>query len=102
MTVFNVPDDRVDACGEALARQTGVTLAYRRERAAGWPFNLYCMVHGTHREAVQEVIQRVVPAAGLGEFPSEVLFSTRRFKQTGARRFRAPAPAAEEATDALA
>ena len=102
MTVFNVLDDRVDACGEALARQPGVTLAYRRERAAGWPFNLYCMVHGTHREAVQAVIQRVVPAAGLGEFPREVLFSTRRFKQTGARRFRAPAPAAEEATDALA
>ena len=101
MTVFNVPDDRVDACGEALASQTGVTLAYRRERADGWPFNLYCMVHGTHREAVKEVIERVVPAAGLSEFPSEVLFSTRRFKQTGARRFRAPA-LAEESNHALA
>lgn len=101
MTVFNVPDHLVDACGEALARQSGVTLAYRRGRAVEWPFNLYCMVHGTHREAVREVIERVVPAAGLADFPREVLFSTRRFKQTGARRFRAPT-VAEEATHALA
>jgi DNA-binding Lrp family transcriptional regulator len=101
MTVFNVPDEAVDACGEALASQVGVTLAYRRERADGWPFNLYCMVHGTHRDAVRAVIERVVPAAGLGAFPSEVLFSTRRFKQTGARRFRVQ-PLLEETTHALA
>ena len=88
MTVFNVPDAVVDACGETLSRQTGVTLAYKRERAAGWPYNLYCMVHGTHREAVVAVIERVISAAGLDAFPSEILFSTRRFKQTGGRRFR--------------
>ncbi len=88
MTVFDVPDERVDACGQALAEQAGVTLAYRRTRAEGWPYNLYAMVHGTHREAVTAVIERVTQAAGLAPFPREVLFSTRRFKQTGARRFR--------------
>jgi DNA-binding Lrp family transcriptional regulator len=95
MTVFDVPNDRVDACGQALAEQTGVTLAYRRTRAEGWPYNLYAMVHGTHREAVMAVVQRMTQAAGLSAFPREVLFSTRRFKQTGARRFRgwASAPA---------
>ena len=93
MTVFNVPDALVDPCGEALARQTGVTLAYRRERAPQWPYNLYCMVHGTERAAVQAVIDRVVNAAGLESFPRAVLFSTRRFKQTGARRFRPAEPA---------
>jgi len=36
MTVFNIPDAQADTCGEALARVTGVTLAYRRERAEGW------------------------------------------------------------------
>ncbi len=93
MTVFDVPDALVDTCGEALARQTGVTLAYRRERAPQWPYNLYCMVHGTERQAVQAVIDRVVSAAGLDGFPRAVLFSTRRFKQTGARRFRPAEPA---------
>ncbi len=88
MTVFDVPDDRVDDAGRALAAQTGVTLAYRRERASGWPYNLYAMVHGTHRQAVMGVIGRMTQAAGLAQRPREVLFSTRRFKQTGARRFR--------------
>ena len=88
MTVFDVPNHCVDACGHALAEQTGVTLAYRRARAEGWPYNLYAMVHGTQRDAVMAVIERVTHAAGLAGFPREVLFSTRRFKQTGARRFR--------------
>lgn len=95
MTVFDVPNDRVDACGHALAEQAGVTLAYRRARAEGWPYNLYAMVHGTQRDAVNAVIDRITHAACLSAFPREVLFSTRRFKQTGARRFRgwASAPA---------
>ena len=84
----DVPDDRVDDAGRVLAAQIGVTLAYRRERAPGWPYNLYAMVHGTHRQAVMGVIQRMTGAAGLLQTPREVLFSTRRFKQTGARRFR--------------
>ena len=95
MTVFDVPNHQVDACGHALAAQPGVTLAYRRTRVDGWSYNLFAMVHGTNREAVLQVIERVTQAAGLSRYPREVLFSTRRFKQTGARRFRgwASAPA---------
>ncbi len=88
MTVFNIPDAQVDACGEALAQVRGVTLAYRRERAAGWPYNLYCMVHGRDRPAVLAVIARAMAEVGLESHPHEVLFSCRRFKQTGPRRFR--------------
>jgi DNA-binding Lrp family transcriptional regulator len=88
MTVFDVPDARVDACGEALAAEPGITLSYRRERAPGWPFNLYCMVHGRDRDAVRDVLARVIPRCGLAHHPHAVLFSRRRFKQTGARRFR--------------
>ncbi len=89
MTVFDVPDDVVDVCGEALAREPGVTLAYQRARAPGWPFNLYCMVHGRDRAAVHAVLERSIANAGLCRAPSHVLFSRRRFKQIGARRFRA-------------
>lgn len=102
MTVFDVPDNLVDSCGEALARQPGVTLSYRRERAPQWPYNLYCMVHGTDRAVVQGVIDRVVPAAGLAAHRRAVLFSTRRFKQTGARRFRALSSPPQEVPHALA
>ena len=108
MTVFNIPDAQADACGEALARVTGVTLAYRRERAEGWPYNLYCMVHGRDRAAVRDVIARAIAEAGLAQYSHEVLFSCRRFKQTGPRRFRAlpeaaaPSAATPEVLDAVA
>ena len=102
MTVFDVPDHLVDTCGEALAQQPGVTLAYRRERAPQWPYNLYGMVHGSDRAVVQRVIDRVVPAAGLAGHRHAVLFSTRRFKQTGARRFRALPLAPPEVPHAVA
>ncbi|MDP1635350.1 MAG: hypothetical protein Q8L69_11805, partial [Gallionellaceae bacterium] len=48
------------------------------------PYNLYCMVHGRSREEVQPVIEHLSRLAGL---PGEALFSTRRFKQCGARYF---------------
>jgi siroheme decarboxylase len=91
MTVFDVPDDRVDACGTALAGQRGVTLAYRRERAATWPYNLYCMVHGRNRDAVCAAIDTAIEGSALAAHRHAVLFSRRRFKQGGAQRFRAAA-----------
>jgi DNA-binding Lrp family transcriptional regulator len=87
MTVFELPDDEVDDAGARLAVQPGVTLCYRREPASGWPYTLYCMVHGRERAEVRQRIDAVTHAAGLSHAPREVLFSTRRFKQVGARYF---------------
>lgn len=88
MSVFDVPDDAVDARGAALACQRGVTLCYRRERAPGWPYNLYCMVHGRDRGAVRGLIAQAIAGAGLADHAHAVLFSRRRFKQQGACYFR--------------
>lgn len=103
MTVFDVPDAEVDACGALLAQQPGVTLCYQRARAAGWPYNLYCMVHGRQAEAVRTLVAAAQQASGLGPYPHAVLFSRRRFKQQGASYFRAAhrqaSPALEDAHD---
>lgn len=94
MVVFDVPDDQVDRIGAKLATEAGVTLCYRRKRSLPqWPYNLYCMVHGRSREEVQPVIERLSRLAGL---PAQALFSTRRFKQCGARYF-AEVPESEAA-----
>jgi DNA-binding Lrp family transcriptional regulator len=85
MVVFDVPDGDVDRLGRQLAAEIGVTLCYRRSRSLPhWPYNLYCMVHGRSREEVQPVIEHLGRLAGL---PAQALFSTRRFKQCGARYF---------------
>lgn len=42
MTVWDVPDDRVQAAGRALAALDYVTLSYRRpRRRPHWPYNLF-------------------------------------------------------------
>jgi DNA-binding Lrp family transcriptional regulator len=93
MTVWNIPDDRVDAIGTALAGAPEVTLCYRRARDCDrdstgalldWPFNLYCMVHGKDRDSVVATTDRLTREYGLSPFERARLFSTRRFKQRGA------------------
>lgn len=93
MTVFDVDDEQVDAAGARLAACPGVTLAYRRCRAPGWRYNLYAMVHGRDRPAVQQAVAAAAAAAGLQGCAHALLFSRRRFKQQGGRYFASAAPA---------
>jgi siroheme decarboxylase len=91
MTVWDVPDDRVADVGHKIAAMPGVTLCYRRpRRLPGWPYNLFCMVHGRDRAAVEAAVDCITRDAGLMRLPRTILFSRRRFKQRGARY--APAP----------
>lgn len=86
MTVLDVPDAAVDAVGQALAAAADVTLCYRRpRRLPDWPYNLFAMVHGRERDAVLRRIDQLLDEHGLADVPHAVLFSTRRFKQRGAR-----------------
>jgi len=86
MVVWDVPDAVVRACGLRAALLPEVTLCYRRaRRLPAWPFNLYCMLHGTERTAVEAAIERVAQAAALTGYPRQVLFSRRCFTQRGAR-----------------
>lgn len=86
MVVWDVPDADVARFGERLAGAEGVTLAYRRERGLpGWPYNLYCMVHGIDRIQVTARLEGLNRELGLDAFPRAVLFSRTRFKQTGPR-----------------
>lgn len=86
MVVWDVPDERVAAVGEALGQQRCVTLCYQRpRRLPHWPYNLFCMIHGKDRQRVLDYIDQLIEEVGLDDIPHQVLFSGRRFKQRGAR-----------------
>lgn len=86
MTVWDVPDDQVAAVGQGLAKLPFVTLCYQRpRRLPGWPYNLFCMIHGRDPAAVRAEVETASAAVGLDGCPRAVLFSRRRFKQRGAR-----------------
>jgi len=85
MAVFDVPEDAVRSLGHCLAKFEFVTLCYRRLRVLPvWPYNLYCMIHGTDRGAVLEKLAHLIDSCALQDVPHAVLFSRRRFKQCGA------------------
>ena len=85
MAVWDVAGEDASALGERFAAEPGVTLCYRRRRAAGWPYNLYCMVHGAERSATMDIVTRLDKlSAGIAR-DHAVLFSSRCFRQTGTR-----------------
>ena len=86
MTVWDVPDDLTAEIGGRLAALDFVTLCYRRpRRLPDWPYNLFAMIHGRDRVAVEQLVDRATLEAGLAGRPRAILFSRRRFKQRGAR-----------------
>jgi len=86
MTVWDVPDELTAEIGGRLAALDFVTLCYRRpRRLPDWPYNLFAMIHGRDRVAVERLVDQATLEAGLTGRPRAVLFSRRRFKQRGAR-----------------
>lgn len=92
MVVWDVPDEEVSHLGSCLGRLEFVTLCYRRPRRLPvWRYNLFCMIHGHDREEVLARVEEMRQGCGLRHIAYEVLFSTRRFKQCGARYARVAA-----------
>ncbi len=86
MVVWDIPDALVDELGMRLGKLEFVTLCYRRpRRLPAWRYNLFCMIHGHDREEVLAHVAEMRQSHGLQQVAHEVLFSTRRFKQCGAR-----------------
>lgn len=93
MAAFDVPDERADEAGRRLAERPEATHCYRRPRlapaeigdAAGFPFNLYAMLHGDSEDAVRALAARF--AEDVAARDHAVLFSVREFKKTSMRYF---------------
>jgi len=86
MSVWDVPDDRIQACGEMIGGLDFVSHAYQRPRHRPlWNYNLFAMVHGRDREEVMQKVEKIAVLLGEDDLGHEVLFSTRILKKTGLR-----------------
>jgi DNA-binding Lrp family transcriptional regulator len=86
MVVWDVPDAEVSQIAGRICQYSFVTLCYRRpRRGAEWPYNLFCMIHGQDRLRVESQIRQVIDGCGMTDWPTATLFSSRCFKQRGAR-----------------
>ncbi len=86
MTVWDVPDNTVVKYGEQIGALDFVSHAYHRPRfLPEWRYNLFAMVHGTHRDELKQKIDTIAEMLGEDNRAHEVLFSTRILKKTGLR-----------------
>jgi len=86
MTVWDVPEEKVQQYGRMIGELDFVSHAYHRPRfLPEWRYNLFAMVHGSDREAVKEKVAAIAELLGEDNRAHEVLFSTRILKKTGLR-----------------
>jgi len=106
MTVWDVPDGKLDEVGPAIASLEFVTHCYERPRHEGvWPYNFFAMTHGRSeaesQDRIQQVRDRMAEYWDVGEDDWDSLFSTQILKKTGIRLDeRAAANTADRTTDA--
>lgn len=86
MSVWDVPDERIDELGVRVGGLAFVTHCYHRPRKLpDWPYNLFAMVHGASREEVQAKVAEIAALLGSACRAHDVLFSTQILKKTGLR-----------------
>jgi DNA-binding Lrp family transcriptional regulator len=86
MSVWDVPDERIDALGRRIGQLPFVSHCYRRPRHSPlWPYSLFAMVHGRERGEVAAHVREIAELLGPDDRGHDVLFSTRILKKTGLR-----------------
>lgn len=86
MTVWDVPDERIDDLGAKVGALAFVSHCYHRPRhLPDWPYNLFAMVHGRDRATVEGYIAEIAAVLDADDRGHDVLYSTRILKKTGFR-----------------
>lgn len=86
MSVWDVPDERVDELGAKIGALDFVSHCYSRPRVLpDWPYNLFAMVHGANRAGTEEKVRQIAALLGDADRGHAVLYSTRILKKTGLR-----------------
>jgi DNA-binding Lrp family transcriptional regulator len=86
MAVWDVPDAQIARIGEQIGALAFVSHCYQRTRCPPlWPYNLFTMVHGPHREAVRDRVAEIAALVGRQSRNHTILFSNAILKKTGLR-----------------
>ena len=86
MTVWNVPDERIDELGAQVGQLPFVSHCYHRPRhLPDWPYNLFAMIHGKTQAQADGQVQQIAELLGEANQGYQVLYSTKILKKTGFR-----------------
>lgn len=86
MTVWDVPDEKINEFGHKIGSLDFVSHCYHRPRhLPAWPYNLFAMVHAHDRKTTDKYINIIADILGDDNRQNTVLYSTRILKKTGMR-----------------
>ena len=86
MSVWDVTDEHASECGRAVGNLPFVSHCYLRPRhLPEWPYNLFAMVHGHCRGAVEAQVEQIAELLGSRSRSHDVLYSKRILKKSGMR-----------------
>jgi len=86
MTVWDVPNEKVLELGEQIGQLDFVSHSYQRPRHQPiWNYNLFAMVHGHTREAVENKTRQIKDILGKNCHANDILYSSAILKKTGLR-----------------
>jgi DNA-binding Lrp family transcriptional regulator len=80
MCVWQVPADRIEEAGLAVAARPEVSHCYARASAPDWPYNLYAMVHTESARKCRRLADKL--AREIGAEASDYLETVRELKKT--------------------
>ena len=80
MVVMAIAPERIEAAGARLAESPHVSHCYQRPPFAGFPYNLYAMVHGTNPQSCLDVAGELAGAVGADDW--QALFSTVEYRKS--------------------
>jgi DNA-binding Lrp family transcriptional regulator len=86
MTVWDVPDNKIEQLGELIGKLDFVSHCYQRPRHLPvWPYNLFAMVHGHSEDEVKNKVKKIETLLAENCSSYETLFSSAILKKTGLR-----------------
>lgn len=86
MTVWQVPEEKIDELGTRIGALDFVTHCYRRPaHPPEWLYTLFAMVHGRNQEEIEDKVKQIADLLGKNNLKHEILYSSRILKKTGFR-----------------
>lgn len=80
MSVWRMPQDKINLAAAEVARMPEISHCYERRTRPAWDYNFYAMIHGKSEDAVRAVADELSRRTGVGDY--DILFSVKEFKKS--------------------
>lgn len=85
MSVWRVPEERIDEVDTAMAGFAAVSHCYQRPTYPDWPYNVFGMLHGRTKEDCEASADAIARDTGVAEHA--MLYSTKEYKKVRVRYY---------------